>query len=160
MLFGNFQIFNIYFAKCLEKIWREINEPKLNDTQAEWVCPDFQRFCEAFHRFFSDFHVFFSNFQGFSRIFTKSSDFKSFGVCLHSMHPLPPPTPLISGLSGRDGIFAKSPWCDTSRQSAQMWNSHSPECGNTSPNWEIATAVASLSLYSWWSILRLVSMQK
>ena len=33
MLFGNFQIFNIYFAKCLEKRCREINEPKLNDTQ-------------------------------------------------------------------------------------------------------------------------------
>jgi len=33
MLFGNFQIFNIYVAECLEKRCREINEPKLNDTQ-------------------------------------------------------------------------------------------------------------------------------
>jgi len=32
MLFGNFQIFNIYVAKCLEKRCREINETKLNDT--------------------------------------------------------------------------------------------------------------------------------
>jgi len=35
--------------------------------------------------------------------------------------------------SGRDGIFAKSPRCDTSRQSAQLWNSQSPECRTTSP---------------------------
>ena len=33
MLFGNFQILNIYVAKCLEKRWREIKEPKLNDNQ-------------------------------------------------------------------------------------------------------------------------------
>jgi len=28
------------------------------------------------------------------------------------------------------------PWCDTSRQSAQLWISQSPECRTTSPNWE------------------------
>ena len=33
MLFGNFQIINIYVAKCLEKRRREIIESKLNDTQ-------------------------------------------------------------------------------------------------------------------------------
>jgi len=33
MLFGNFQMFNFYVAKCLEKRCRERNEPKLNDTQ-------------------------------------------------------------------------------------------------------------------------------
>jgi len=33
MLFGNFQIFNIFVAKCLDKRCLEINEPKLNDTQ-------------------------------------------------------------------------------------------------------------------------------
>jgi len=33
MLFGNFQMFNIYVAECLEKRCREINEPKLNNTQ-------------------------------------------------------------------------------------------------------------------------------
>ena len=32
MLFGNFQIFHIYVAKCLEKRCREINKTKLNDT--------------------------------------------------------------------------------------------------------------------------------
>ena len=36
MLFGIFQIFNIYVAKCLEKRCREINEPKLNDTQCNF----------------------------------------------------------------------------------------------------------------------------
>jgi len=34
------------------------------------------------------------------------------------------------------------PWCDTSRQSAQLWNSQSPECRNTSPNWENTTKVS------------------
>jgi len=33
MLFGNFQMFNIDVAKCLEKKCREINESKLNNTQ-------------------------------------------------------------------------------------------------------------------------------
>jgi len=33
MLFGNFQMFNIYVAKCLEKRCREINEPNLDNTQ-------------------------------------------------------------------------------------------------------------------------------
>ena len=33
MLFENFQMFNIYVAKCLEKRCCEINEPKLNNTQ-------------------------------------------------------------------------------------------------------------------------------
>jgi len=33
MLFGNFQMFNIYVAKYLEIRCREINEPKLNNTQ-------------------------------------------------------------------------------------------------------------------------------
>jgi len=33
MLFGNFQIINIYVAKCLENRCREIIESKLNDTQ-------------------------------------------------------------------------------------------------------------------------------
>ena len=42
---------------------------------------------------------------------------------------------IISGASGRDGIFAKSPWCDTLRQGAQLWNSQSLECRTTSPNW-------------------------
>jgi len=32
MLFGNFQIINIYVAKCLEKRCREIIESKLGDT--------------------------------------------------------------------------------------------------------------------------------
>jgi len=32
MLFGNFQIINIYVAKCLEKRRREIIESNLNDT--------------------------------------------------------------------------------------------------------------------------------
>jgi len=35
MLFGNFQKFNICVAKCLEKRCREINEPKLKDTQCD-----------------------------------------------------------------------------------------------------------------------------
>jgi len=33
------------------------------------------------------------------------------------------------------------PWCDTLRQSAQMWNSQSPECQTTSPNWEITATL-------------------
>ena len=33
MLFGNSEIFNIYVAKRLENRCREMNEPKLNDTQ-------------------------------------------------------------------------------------------------------------------------------
>ena len=33
MLFGNFQIINIYVAKCFVKRCREITESKLNDTQ-------------------------------------------------------------------------------------------------------------------------------
>jgi len=33
ILSGNFKIINIYVAKCLEKICREIIEPNLNDTQ-------------------------------------------------------------------------------------------------------------------------------
>ena len=33
MVFGNFQIMNIYIAKCVEKRCREIIESKLNDTQ-------------------------------------------------------------------------------------------------------------------------------
>jgi len=33
MLFGKFQMFNIYVAKCPEKRCREINEPHMNDTQ-------------------------------------------------------------------------------------------------------------------------------
>jgi len=33
MLFGNFQIINIYLAKCIEKRCREIIESNLNDTQ-------------------------------------------------------------------------------------------------------------------------------
>jgi len=36
MLFGNFQIVNIYVAKCLEKRCREIIEPKLNNTQCDF----------------------------------------------------------------------------------------------------------------------------
>jgi len=35
---------------------------------------------------------------------------------------------IISSASGRTGMFAKSPCCDTPRQSAQLWNSQSPEC--------------------------------
>ena len=38
---------------------------------------------------------------------------------------------------GRDGIFAKRPWCDTSWQRAQVWNMWSPECQATSPYREI-----------------------
>jgi len=38
MLFGNFQIINIYVAKCLEKRRREISESNLNDTQCGF-CP-------------------------------------------------------------------------------------------------------------------------
>ena len=38
---------------------------------------------------------------------------------------------------GRDGIFAKSPRCDTSWQGAQVWNLWSPEYQATSPNREI-----------------------
>jgi len=37
----------------------------------------------------------------------------------------------------RNGIFVKSTWRDISRQSVQLWNSQSPECRNTSLNWEI-----------------------
>jgi len=33
MLFGNFETFQIYVAKCLGKRCREINEPKQDDTQ-------------------------------------------------------------------------------------------------------------------------------
>ena len=33
------------------------------------------------------------------------------------------------------------PWCDTSQQSAQLWNSQSPECRTTSPNSEIRTTL-------------------
>ena len=48
------------------------------------------------------------------------------------------------------GIFAMSPWCDTSGQSAQLWNSQSPECGITSPrNWDstdINISVSSMCL--------------
>jgi len=50
---------------------------------------------------------------------------------------------IISGESGRDGIFAKNPHLtDTSRQSAQLWNSQRPEYRITSPNTELtATSV-------------------
>ena len=37
MLLGNFQIINMYVAKCLEKRCREIIEPRLNDTQCGLV---------------------------------------------------------------------------------------------------------------------------
>ena len=49
---------------------------------------------------------------------------------------------IIPSASGRDGIFAKSSWCDTSRQSEQLWNSQSPECRTTSPNREIQATLA------------------
>jgi len=47
-----------------------------------------------------------------------------------------------TGASGKHGIFA-SPrlHCDTSRRSAQLWNSQRPECRTTSPNWEIAATL-------------------
>jgi len=41
---------------------------------------------------------------------------------------------ILSSASGRNGIFAKSPCCDTSWQSVQLWNLWSPECWNTFPN--------------------------
>ena len=47
------------------------------------------------------------------------------------------------------------PWCDTSRQSALLWNSQSPECRTTSPIWENTTKV-SWAMYpecptkDWW----------
>ena len=45
----------------------------------------------------------------------------------------------IPSPNGRDGIFAKSSRCDTSWQSAQLWNSQSPECWTASPNRKIST---------------------
>jgi len=36
MLFGNFQIINIYVAKCLQKSRSEITESKLNDAQCSF----------------------------------------------------------------------------------------------------------------------------
>ena len=45
----------------------------------------------------------------------------------------------IRSASSRDGIFAKSLRCGTSRQSAQLWNSQSSEYRATSPlNWMIS----------------------
>ena len=43
----------------------------------------------------------------------------------------------------RPGIVPPSlrPWWYTSRQSAQLWNSQSPECRTTSPNWENTTTL-------------------
>jgi len=43
----------------------------------------------------------------------------------------------------RLGIVLTSlrPWCDTSRQIAQLWNSKSPERRTTFPNWENTTTV-------------------
>jgi len=44
--------------------------------------------------------------------------------------------------SGRGEIFGKSSWRDTSRKSAQLWNSQSHECGTTFPsNREIAATL-------------------
>jgi len=49
---------------------------------------------------------------------------------------------IVPRTSGRDGIFAKRLRCDTSWQSAQVWNPWSPECQATSSNLEsIATLV-------------------
>ena len=33
------------------------------------------------------------------------------------------------------------PWCDTSRQSAQLWNLQSPECQTTCPSWDITATL-------------------
>ena len=33
------------------------------------------------------------------------------------------------------------PWYDTSPQSAQLWNLHSPECRTTCPNWDITATL-------------------
>jgi len=43
----------------------------------------------------------------------------------------------------RSGHCAPSlrPWCDTSQQSAPLWNSQSPECRTTSPNSETTTTL-------------------
>jgi len=38
MLFGNFQIINIYVSKCLKKRYRKIIEPKLEDKLEDAVC--------------------------------------------------------------------------------------------------------------------------
>jgi len=40
-------------------------------------------------------------------------------------------TEIISQVQVAERVFAMSRWCDTSRQSAQLWNSQSPECGTT-----------------------------
>jgi len=50
------------------------------------------------------------------------------------------------------------PWCDTSWQSVQLWNSQSPECRTTSPNWEnTTTSVRQIypecSTKDWWGKL-------
>jgi len=44
---------------------------------------------------------------------------------------------------GERGIVPSSscPWCDTSPQSAQLWNSQSLECRTTSPKWENTTTL-------------------
>jgi len=39
------------------------------------------------------------------------------------------------------------PWCDTSRQSAQLWNSQSPECRTTS-NWENTTTLVRSCIHN------------
>jgi len=56
-------------------------------------------------------------------------------------------TEIISQVQVAESDFAMSPWCDTSRRSAQLWNSQSPECGITSPrNWEGADINISVSV--------------
>jgi len=42
----------------------------------------------------------------------------------------------VNKADGRDGIFAKSPPCETSWQGAQVWNPWGPECQATFPNRE------------------------
>jgi len=44
---------------------------------------------------------------------------------------------IIPSASGRDEVFTKSPRRDTSRQSAQLWNSSRPECHATSSDREL-----------------------
>ena len=38
------------------------------------------------------------------------------------------------------------PWCDTSQQSALLWNQQNRECRTNSPNWEITTTLVRLCI--------------
>jgi len=38
------------------------------------------------------------------------------------------------------------PRCDTSRQSAHLWNFQSPECWTTCPKWEITATLVQLCI--------------